>query len=94
MRSAQCRRELPAGAALSPTARAVPERCAGLVRRRTRPCESHTHESAQSDESDQPNKPDESDESDEPRDLNVASEPDDFGGSGQYPLRASYIGTG
>ena len=44
LRSAQRRRQFPAGAALSSTARAVPERCGGLVWRRPRRCESHARE--------------------------------------------------
>jgi hypothetical protein len=73
---------------LSSTARAEPERCGGVVRRRPRPCESHTHEPYQ------PNKPCDTNESDEPRDPNGACESYDFGDSGQYTLRASNIGTG
>ena len=66
LRSTQRRRQLPARAALSSTARAVPERCGGLVWRRPRPCESHARESYEPDESDKPCEPDESDDSCEP----------------------------
>jgi hypothetical protein len=68
------------------------------VRRRTRSCKSHAHESAQSDEpyepnqpnqSDKPNEPCDTNESDEPRDPNGACESYDSGGSGQYTVNAS-----
>ena len=44
----------PPGHALSSTARAVPERCGGLVWRRPRPCESHARESYEPDKSREP----------------------------------------
>jgi hypothetical protein len=94
LRSAQRRRQFPAGAALSSTARAVPERCGGVVWRRPRPCESHASEPYQPDKPNKPNKPNkpcDTNESDEPRGSNGACESYD---SGQYTLRASYIGTG
>jgi hypothetical protein len=88
LRSAQRRRQFPAGAALSSTARAVPERCGGVVWRRPRPRESHAHESYQPYK---PNKPRDTNESDQPCDPTGACESYDSGGSGQYTLRASVL---
>lgn len=51
LRSTQRRREFPAWAALSSTARAVPERCAGMVWRRPGSCESHAYQSCEPNES-------------------------------------------
>jgi len=64
---------------LSSTARAVPERCAGLVWRRPRPCESHARESYEPDKSYEPDdsyEPDQSYESDESCEPDDSYEPD------------------
>jgi hypothetical protein len=67
---------------LSSTARAVPERCGGLVWRRPRPCESHARKPAEPDESyesDESYNPDESDESDpshQPDESDESCEPE------------------
>jgi hypothetical protein len=66
---------------LSSTARAVPERCGGLVWRRPRPCESHARESYEPDKSREPDdscEPDDSygpDESYEPDQSYESCEP-------------------
>jgi hypothetical protein len=93
LRSAQRRRKLPAGPALSPAARAVPERCGGLVWRRPGPCQSHARCSDEPDWSS--GDYDEPDESQEPRelsdsyDLNYSSDPNDHhepADSGQWAV--------
>jgi hypothetical protein len=66
LRSAQRRRQLPAGATLPSTARSVPERCRRLVWRRARPREPRAHESYQSYDPNKSDYPDESDESNAP----------------------------
>jgi hypothetical protein len=85
LRFTQRRRQLPARAALSSTARAVPERCGGLVWRRPRPCESHARESYEPDRSYEPREPNEScdpddsygpDESDESYNPDESCEPE------------------
>lgn len=57
---------------MSSTARAVPERCAGVVWRRSRPCDSHTLESHKPDKSYKPCADYELGES------NASCDPDDY----------------
>jgi hypothetical protein len=74
---------------LSSTARAVPERCGGLVWRRPRPCESHAHESYEPDRSYEPYEPS---ESYEPCELSESYDPNEShepGGSGQCTVTTS-----
>ncbi|SOX52774.1 hypothetical protein MAAFP003_1441, partial [Mycobacterium ahvazicum] len=81
LRSAQCRRQFPAGAALSATARAVPERRGRLVWRRPRPGDSNLHHAYDSDNPDEPDRdyqPHESDAADDVRKPNEFREPYEF----------------
>lgn len=77
LRSAQRRRQFSAWAALSSTARAVPERCGGLVWRRPGPCESRARES-RARESYEPHKSYEPCAAYEPREPDEFCDPNQF----------------